>query len=98
MTIVSSTIRDDARALALEERNRRMELCRRLTDHALLDRVVGVGVGGGEWRSSSDCAARAFAISDRNMRRWLADRDLVLPRAVREKLLSLCWQFGIDPS
>jgi hypothetical protein len=89
-------LRATARALSDPERDRRRKFAETVSDNHLLTAVVAAGVGDGEWRSSSDCAARAFAIDDRTMRRWLADSDIVLPRAVREKLLRLVWAFGLD--
>lgn len=92
------TLRESARALPLEERKRRRAAAERASDHDLLATVVAAGVGSGEWRSSSDCAARCFAIDDRTFRRWLEDDNLVLKDPVREKLRALAWAFGLDLS
>jgi hypothetical protein len=91
-------LRTTARALPDQERERRRAIAARASDHRLLTAVVAAGVGDGEWRSSGDCAARAFAVDDRTFRRWLADDDVQLSRAVREKLERLAWAFGLDLS
>jgi hypothetical protein len=84
-------LRSSARQLPDHERERRRKVAEAASDHDLLSAVVAAGIGDGEWRSSSDCAARAFVI-----RRWLQDSDCVLPRAVRDKLERLAWAFGLD--
>lgn len=91
-------LRASARALSDQERERRRDIAERASDHDLLTAVVAAGVGSGEWRSSSDCAARAFAVDDRTFRRWLSDDDVILTAAVREKLRRLAWAFGLDVS
>lgn len=92
----SGNLRSSARQLPDHERERRRKVAEAATDHDLLSAVVAAGIGDGEWRSSSDCAARAFVVDDRTFRRWLQDSDCVLPRAVREKLERLVWAFGLD--
>lgn len=96
MIMDSTDLRASARALPNEERERRRIHALGVSDHRLLTCVVAAGIGGGEWRSSSDCAARAFAIDDRSFRAWLANDQLVLSAAVRDKLRRLAWAFGVD--
>lgn len=90
------SLRAVARSTPLEERKRRQALAERSTHHALLSSVLSAGLGSGEWRSSSECAMREFAVDDRTFRRWLADRDVRLPSAVRQKLLALAWAFAVE--
>lgn len=96
MTAPSTDLRSQARALPDHERERRRVDAETVTDHDLITTVVAVGVGGGEWRSSSDCAARAFAVDDRQFRRWLSEPNVELPAAVREKLRRLAFAFAVD--
>lgn len=86
-----------ARGLADGERMRRMATVTAASDLALLRAVVGAGVGGGEWRSTSDCAERALVVEPRTLRRWLSgDEALVLPEAVRTKLEVLAFAFAVE--
>lgn len=93
---MSAGLRSLARALPLEERRRRLESVYQAADVQLLRAVVEAGVGGGEWRSTSDCAERAFVVEARTLRRWLADEALVLPEPLRSKLERLAFAFGVE--
>lgn len=95
-TAAPVSLRSIARSLPLEERTRRQKIAEQSTTHALLVAVVNVGIGGGEWRSSSECARDAFAIEPRTMRDWLSSPEIFLPRAIRRKLLDLAWAFGVE--
>lgn len=66
------------------------------SDAVLLRAVVAAGVGGDEWRSTSDCAARAFVVEDRTLRRWLADDAVVLPRTIRDRCEAFAWAFAVE--
>lgn len=96
MIVASNGLRAAARALPVDERHRLLELAKAASDARLLRAVVSAGVGGGEWRSTSDAADRAFVVDDRTLRRWLADQNVELPRAVRDRLERLAWAFGVD--
>lgn len=98
MTCFPSTLRDDARSMPMSERVELRSAARRATDAVLLRAVVAAGVGGGEWRSTSDAADRAFVVDDRTLRRWLADPNVSLPHAVRDRLERLAWAFAVDVS
>lgn len=95
-TATSVSLRSIARGLPFDERKRRHNTAVIATHNQLLRAVVNAGIAGGEWRSSSHCAADEFALDDRTFRRWLSDTDLRLPAAVRAKLLDLAWAFGVE--
>lgn len=90
------TLRAQARALSDHERERRHATCHFASDSALLRAVVSIGVAGGEWSSTSDCAARSLVVDDRTLRRWLADDYVDLPAPVRDKLEVLAFAFGVE--
>lgn len=96
MTAERVGLRAVARALPDGERVRRLATVRAASDLELLRAVVGEGVGGGEWRSTTDCAERAFGVEPRTLRRWLTEQRLVLPEGVRTKLERLAWAFGVE--
>jgi hypothetical protein len=95
-TAAGPTMRELARAVPLAERDEKLQRVQLASHAALLRAVVSAGVGGGDWRSTSDCAARGLVVDDRTLRRWLQDDALVLPVAVRDRLIEFAWAFGVD--
>jgi hypothetical protein len=95
-TLMRPSLREVARRMPEHERRRRIVACHAASDVELLRAVVSAGIGGGEWRSTSDCAERALVVSPRTLRRWLDDEHLVLSEAVRTKLERLAFAFGVE--
>lgn len=95
-TTGDGSLRVLARCLDAETREARMRRAVAASDAVLLRAVVSAGVGGDEWRSTSDCATRAFVVDDRTLRRWLADDAVVLPCAIRKRCEQFAWAFAVE--